>query len=132
MIVTRKHEISCGHLLSGHGGKCERLHGHNYIFHLSYEGKPDLNGMVVDFADIKNTVCRWLDEHWDHRFLVWDRDPRYNDLKAIDPSVVGVPFNPTAERLAEFVLDRFQFIDDAELLTVRVEETSKCAAEITR
>jgi 6-pyruvoyltetrahydropterin/6-carboxytetrahydropterin synthase len=131
MIISRQHEFSAGHSLSGCAGKCRNLHGHNYTAQFFMDGAIGTDGMVVDFGDIKNGPCKWLDDNWDHRFLVWDRDPAYGDLKKIDPTVVGVPFNPTAEEMARFLMDvvcpRYEHTN-ARFAKVAVMETGNCTA----
>jgi 6-pyruvoyltetrahydropterin/6-carboxytetrahydropterin synthase len=56
--------IDCAHLLPGHS-KCGQVHGHTYKVEITVEG--DLrDGMVVDFADLKNEV-RGVLHRFDHR-----------------------------------------------------------------
>lgn len=159
--VTRYHDISCGHRVHGHESKCAHLHGHNYRIHFTCVTDPnppmeavlidgvyvvagtprhaglDQVGRVIDFGVIKERLCEWLEQNWDHRFLVWNRDPMWPYLKELDPiGVVRVPFNPTAERMAEFlvmtvgpaVLEGTGVI----LLKVTIDETAKCSASYTR
>jgi 6-pyruvoyltetrahydropterin/6-carboxytetrahydropterin synthase len=134
VYATRYHDISCGHCVTGHEGKCHGLHGHNYrvTFTCSI---PELDslGRVIDFSVVKSKLCLWLEDNWDHCFLVWEGDPRLEALTAIDPEqVVAVPFNPTAENIAIHLLN---VVGPARLagtgvtLTkVVVEETRKCSA----
>lgn len=132
--VTRVHDISCGHRVFGHEGACAHLHGHNYRFHLTCEsiGGLDRQGRVIDFAVIKTHLCRWLDESWDHRFLIFENDPLCWNLKALDDKVYVLPFNPTAENLAEYLVevvgpDVFRNLGVV-LTCVTIEETRKCSA----
>ena len=89
--------------------------------------------MVLDFGVIKTRLCEWLETHWDHRMLVWEGDPLLPSLQAVSPeSVVVLPFNPTAENMADYLLE---VIGPAQLggtgvVLVRcvVEETRKCSA----
>jgi 6-pyruvoyl-tetrahydropterin synthase len=32
-------------------------------------------GRVIDFSVIKTLLCDWLEDNWDHRFLLWEQDP---------------------------------------------------------
>ena len=135
--ITRWHEIDAGHRVVGQGGKCTRLHGHRYRIHfiISNEVLNDI-GMVLDFGIIKEKLCAWLDLNWDHRLLIWEEDPMLPALRAVDPQgVVSVPFNPTAENMADFLLRVTgpQLLEDepCRLVAVTVEETSKCAATVT-
>ena len=132
--ATRYHEIDCGHRVVRQGGKCEHLHGHRYTVHVACGAAP-LNeiGMVLDFGVIKTRLCQWLEDAWDHRLLLWEEDPLLPGIAAVSPeSVVVVPFNPTAENLAEYLL---RVVGPAQLagtgvrlVRCLVEETRKCAA----
>jgi 6-pyruvoyltetrahydropterin/6-carboxytetrahydropterin synthase len=133
--AARYHDISCGHRVVGQGGKCEHLHGHNYRVTFFCEADTlDSVGRVVDFGVIKTTLCEYLEQHWDHRFIVWDRDPLAKAIEAADPAgIVMAPFNPTAENMALFLLQVVGPLALREsgvtLTKVVVEETRKCSAE---
>jgi len=142
ITATRYHDISCGHRVHGHESKCAYLHGHNYRIHFTVRGKPDAVGRVLDFSAMKSRLCMWLEENWDHKFLAWEKDPVMRrihnatlggiaDIAA--QSVVWVPFNPTAENMAEHLLNvvgpRQLKGTSVKLVKVVVEETRKCSAE---
>lgn len=136
IIAERYHDISCGHRVVGQGGKCEHLHGHNYRVHFTVvdaiDGTDDV-GRVLDFSEIKSKLCMWIEEHWDHKFLVWDNDPMRETLTHLDPNgVVWVPFNPTAENMARYlvleVAPKQLMTTNCILVKVRIEETAKCSA----
>ncbi|MBC8281944.1 MAG: 6-carboxytetrahydropterin synthase [Chloroflexi bacterium] len=64
-----------GHRLLDYDGKCAYPHGHTYraeVF-LDSEKLNDL-GLVHDFTELKDKVKGWVDENWDHAFLVNSRD----------------------------------------------------------
>lgn len=132
ITAERYHDISCGHRVVGHEGKCRHLHGHNYRIHFKVAGELDQVGRVLDFGVIKSRLCMWLEDHWDHRMLLWSDDPHVDGLLAVDPMIVLLPFNPTAENMAEHLLRVVgpdQLADTGcRLLSVRIEETSKCSA----
>ena len=135
MTITaeRYHDISCGHRVVGHEGKCKPLHGHNYRIHFVV-GAPELDqlGRVLDFTDIKTKLCMWVEDNWDHRMLLWARDPMLASIEKVDPSVVVTHFNPTAENMAHYLLKTIgpkQLAGTGiTLIEVRVEETRKCTA----
>jgi 6-pyruvoyltetrahydropterin/6-carboxytetrahydropterin synthase len=136
ITASRYHDICCGHRVHGHEGKCRHLHGHNYRVHFHCQA-PTLDhiGRVVDFSVIKARLCEWLESEWDHRFLLWERDPLAGVLRSIEPTVVLVPFNPTAENIAEHLVNVVG-VDQLEgtgvtLVAVQVEETSKCSASFS-
>lgn len=133
IVATRYHEICCGHRVCGHESKCAHLHGHNYKITFECAGELDELGRVIDFSVIKSTLCAWLEENWDHRFLLWENDPIKEALQEIDPTVVVVPFNPTAENiashLAEAVAPKLLEGTGVKVVRVIVGETTKCSAE---
>lgn len=106
ITVTRETTIAAAHRLFEYGGRCERLHGHNYRIHLTLVSEElDFLGMVVDFGIIKSVLFGALDAAWDHRTLLFVDDPLCAKLQAIedDGSVCPVPFNPTAENMASYL-----------------------------
>ncbi len=138
ITATRFHDFSCGHRVSGHESKCAFLHGHNYRIHFSVtavDGSLPLDqlGRVLDFSVINSRLCQFLETNWDHRFLIWTADPIARQLSMIDPDgVVLVPFNPTAENIAEYLLHTVGPValdgTGCKLVRVVVEETRKCSA----
>lgn len=133
--VNRYHDISCGHRVVGHEGKCRHLHGHNYRIDFICEQESrflDGVGRVIDFSVIKSHLCMWVEDNWDHKMLIWQRDPMLEALRKIDPSVVAVPFNPTAEMIAHHLVTVVgpDQLKDTGVVLVRchVEETRKCSA----
>lgn len=153
--IERYHDFSAGHRVFGHESKCAHLHGHNYRVTftcapaprtpprrkffgqqdqqpLTAPGLDDL-GRVIDFSVVKERLCIWLEDNWDHKFMLYDRDPAAAALQAIDPEgVVLVPFNPTAENMASYLVEVIapqQLADtDVGLVACKVEETRKCSA----
>lgn len=132
--AIRKHEIHTGHRVYGHDGKCQHLHGHSYIIHF-YCSSTELDaiGMVVDFGIIKSTLCQWLDDNYDHSMLIWEKDPLANEIKKLDSKVQIVPYNPTAENIAQHLLTQIapKLLESSKILVTKVivEETLKCRAE---
>jgi 6-pyruvoyltetrahydropterin/6-carboxytetrahydropterin synthase len=136
ITANRYHDISCGHRVVGHEGKCRHLHGHNYRIHFVCAA-PQLDGIgrVIDFSVIKAKLCAWLEDVWDHKMLIWQDDPLLPELQKIDPSVVVVPFNPTAENIGQHLIQEVApdllHGTGVSLIKCVVEETRKCSAEVT-
>lgn len=131
--AERYHDISCGHRVFNHESKCAHLHGHNYRFHFTCLA-PSLDqiGRVIDFSVMKEKLCMFLEREWDHKFLIFQDDPWARELELIDPTVVIVPFNPTAENLAKVMLEvmgpKLLEGTGVTLIKVTVDETRKCSA----
>ena len=106
--LVRRISFCAGHRLLGHEGKCSHFHGHNYVaeFHVrSVDDSLDDVGRVVDFAEIKSRLKGWIDENWDHAFLLWEADE--NGIAAIEsvdpPRLFLLQANPTAEVMADYL-----------------------------
>lgn len=134
ITVQRYHDISCGHRVVGHEGKCKYLHGHNYRIHFTIGAdKMDNLGRVLDFSVIKSRLSMWLETNYDHKFLIWEEDEILPQLqKIVEDSLVIVPFNPTAENIAKHLVQTIGPIQlegtGTTLISCRVEETRKCSA----
>lgn len=137
ITVERYHDISMGHRVVGHENKCRHLHGHNYRVHFTCTANTlDSLGRVIDFSIIKDLLCAWLETHWDHRMMIWSEDPLRPQLENIaSDDLVIVPFNPTAEQMAQYLVEeigpRQLQGTGVTLITVRIEETRKCSATYT-
>lgn len=62
--IILKKKFSAAHYLTKYKGKCEELHGHNYliIVHISSKKLP-ASGMVYDFREIKQYLQQILPDH---------------------------------------------------------------------
>jgi 6-pyruvoyltetrahydropterin/6-carboxytetrahydropterin synthase len=136
MTIMRRVKFCAGHRLHRHGGKCEFFHGHNYVadFYVTGEEVDDI-GRVIDFADLKKHFKGWLDEHWDHGFVLNQEDENgLAAVKIVEPSKYYVlPYNPTAENMAKYLLEEVcpQLLGDAGVHATKVViwETDEAFAE---
>lgn len=132
--AVRHQDIDAGHRVPEQGGACERLHGHSYrVYFMCSSDTLNSIGMVLDFSVMKTRLCEWLLHKWDHRTLIWIDDPWLPGLLSVcSESIVLVPFRPTAENIAEYLLNTIgpQQLEGTgvKLTKVIVEETRKCSA----
>lgn len=129
-VITYEMTFDAGHRIVGHKGKCARLHGHTYRVAMEVGGTIRDPGFVVDFGDLKEIV-----NEWDHVMLLWEKDilqlegswghPEFQ----VRHGVVFVPFNPTAENMAQHLAQRI--LDECQVAYVDLTlwETPKCAAK---
>ena len=134
ITATRYHDFCAGHRVTGHENKCAHLHGHNYRVHFTVRA-PELDslGRVMDFSVIKDKLCEWLEENYDHKFLLWENDPLVEKLVEIVPGdIVITTFNPTAENIAknlvEVIAPKQLEGTGCALIKCEIEETRKCRA----
>ena len=139
LTIMRRIKFCAGHRLYRHGGKCEFFHGHNYIADFYVTGKGiDQVGRVIDFAELKSRFKGWIDEHWDHGFILSEEDA--NGIAAarmVEPSKCYVmPSNPTAENMAIHLLQDIcpKLLEGTEVQIAKVViwETEDAFAEASR
>ena len=108
MFLCREFKFDAAHNLVNYHGKCERLHGHTYRLAVTLKGKPDGEGMIFDFVDLKRAVNELVLSKLDHSYI--------NDI---------LP-QPTAEYIARWIfkeLDAPLARANCGLYEVRVWET---------
>jgi 6-pyruvoyltetrahydropterin/6-carboxytetrahydropterin synthase len=81
--ISKDFVFSAAHQIRFHGGKCERLHGHNWRVRLH----ANKIGMVVDFADLQKMVAE-VGSRFDHQNV--------NEIPPFDTE------NTTAELIARY------------------------------
>jgi 6-pyruvoyltetrahydropterin/6-carboxytetrahydropterin synthase len=96
--------FDAGHRILGHKGKCSSPHGHTFRAEVFYGGTElDALGFVADFGEVKAAVKGWIDEHWDHGFLLNDGDKVLVEAFKGDPEAkvyLLCGSNPSAEVMA--------------------------------
>ena len=145
MRITRRLEFDAGHRIPDHASQCRHLHGHRYAIEITLSGdiitatgKP-VNGMVMDFADVKKIAHDKLVSQWDHAFLVYREDTQVADfLNSLpDHKTVVLDVVPTAENLAQLAFHilapayRDIYGNRLRLERVRLYETPNCWADAT-
>lgn len=103
MLVCKEFTFDSAHRLPDYNGPCAQLHGHTYRLQVVVEGQIDKNGMVIDFADLKQLVQKTVLIPLDHHYL--------NDLLK----------QPTAENIAEWIWQQLQ--GKLNLFEIRLWET---------
>jgi 6-pyruvoyltetrahydropterin/6-carboxytetrahydropterin synthase len=139
ITATRIIEIDVGHRVVGHEGKCRTPHGHRMKFEITAEAIGlDAIGRVIDFSALKSTLGKWIDDNWDHTFIVWDQDVEL--LTALESVSKAKPifvskWNPTSENIADFLLNEIapQLFKDTGITITKIKawETINCFSEAT-
>ncbi|HUY77895.1 MAG TPA: 6-carboxytetrahydropterin synthase QueD [Ktedonobacterales bacterium] len=118
--IAKEFTFDAAHSLPNSDGPCRRLHGHTYRVRVVARGPIQPvdggaeEGMVVDFARIKEVFKRRIETRCDHQFL---------------NETVPVP-RTTAELLAVWMLGELR-AELPQVIAVRLSETSTSFAEVT-
>lgn len=132
--ITRKFDFCAGHRVFQHESKCQHMHGHNYTALITCSA-PQLDdlGRVIDFSEIKRVLGRWIDDNWDHSFLVFWRDEKViRALHEADSKRFIMPENPTAENMADYLMmvAQKELPQHIKVEKVQLWETPNCFAEV--
>ncbi len=115
--ITITKSFSAAHRLKDIGGKCEELHGHNFMVEVSLAASVlNKEGLLLDFRILKEWTAEVLEE-LDHKYL--NDHPFFQDV------------NPSAENLARFIYDRLSeqaCRKDVEVSCVAVWESGNAKA----
>jgi 6-pyruvoyltetrahydropterin/6-carboxytetrahydropterin synthase len=139
LTVMRRIRFNAGHRLLGHEGKCAHFHGHNYIADVYVSGTAvDEVGRLIDFSRLKDLLKGWIDEHWDHSFILSEADENgIEAIRVVRPTrYFLLPNNPTAENMAHYLLNAVcpELLSPYDVTAVRVDlwETEETCAIVTQ
>ena len=108
MKVTKIFHTETAHRLHFHTGRCRFIHGHSYKWEVSLiSPQLDLNGMLVDFSELKEKAGPIIDQ-FDHALVLFNEDPKTELLtRAMSGHdclrLVIMDMTPTAENMADLV-----------------------------
>ncbi|MDO9163166.1 MAG: 6-carboxytetrahydropterin synthase [Methylococcaceae bacterium] len=102
--ITKEVYFCYGHRLMNHAGKCRNLHGHSVKASIAIRHEQlNEQGMVCDFADIRDCVESYVDQHLDHNFLLHKDDPIIPMLIENKERFLALDEHPTAEVLSKML-----------------------------
>lgn len=111
-ILRAEHSFDSAHFLASYKGKCGNIHGHRWrvvaeVMDKDLKKGGQLDGMVVDFGDLKKDLKEIVDFH-DHKLII-ERNTMKKDLVQLlieeKFSIMEVDFRPTAENFSKFFYD---------------------------
>lgn len=108
-ILKTEHSFDSAHFLAGYEGKCGNIHGHRWKVEIEVQSEElveggQLDGMVIDFGDLKKDVKTMVD-YYDHALILQQGTMREETLSCIQQDgfkTIQVSFRPTAENFAKF------------------------------
>jgi len=100
-----KFKFDAAHRLKDYKGKCNNIHGHTWKVAICVSGKVDENsGMVMDFADIKSTIGKWIETHLDHSLIYNVIDEKVSKwVSKLNYKSCGILGEPTCENIANII-----------------------------
>lgn len=127
--VSKEFSFDMAHILDGHDGKCQNLHGHTYKLQVEVSGdlvaEGAKKGMVVDFTDVKRIVKETILDPMDHAFIYDTTSERECKIAALlnelNSKTFGIPVRTTAEEMARFMFNRLK--DQLPISAIRLWET---------
>lgn len=131
--VTRTFRAEMAHRLNGHEGKCQNLHGHSYVIHVTAEARDlDALGRVVDFGALRGGIGEWIATTLDHGTMLEASDPLVAAVRADGSRLFVSPWPPTAENVAYLVAQEAMRLHEGgrvRITSVKVWETEHGMAE---
>jgi queuosine biosynthesis protein queD len=129
--VSKEFSFDMAHLLDGHDGKCQNLHGHTYKLQVEVAGDLLVDGakksMVMDFSDLKVVVKKAILDPMDHAFIYDQTSERESKiamlLQELQSKTFGVNFRTTAEEMARFIFQRLKYDEKLPISAIRLWET---------
>lgn len=128
-ILKVEHSFDSAHFLSHYKGKCKNIHGHRWKLEIEIQSNTlvaggQLDGMVIDFCDFKETVKDMVD-YYDHALIIEKGSMRMETLNCLILDgfrIIEVAFRPTAENFSAFFYNTMKE-KGYNLKTVTVYET---------
>lgn len=136
---VRKLTFCAGHRVLGHENKCANAHGHNYSVFIHAEADQlDNLGRVIDFSVLKEQVGSWIDQYWDHTFIIYNKDEELIACRNVlekNKEIFISDFNPTAENIALYLLNevcpKVLAGKNVHVTKIELHETENCKAIVT-
>lgn len=132
--TAKQFTFDMAHILDGHDGKCQNLHGHTYILQVEISGSLHESGakkgMVIDFSDLKDVVKTHILDKMDHAFIYDTTNEREtqiaNLLNQLNSKTYGISTRTTAEEIARHIFQILQLYLSVTLVRLWETPSSYC------
>ncbi|WP_165010316.1 6-carboxytetrahydropterin synthase QueD [Neisseria yangbaofengii] len=136
MKITKIFSFDSSHMLDGHDGKCQNLHGHTYKLEITVSdsliqgGAKD--GMVMDFTDLKAVIKQEIINPFDHAFIYDGSNERESQIAALlegwNMKTLRLDYRTTAENMSMEMFSRLKKAG-LKVCSVKLWETPASCAE---
>lgn len=129
--LSKEFTFDAAHMLDGHCGKCNNLHGHTYrlkvyVFSNNLLEDKSSEGMVIDFKDLKNIVKSIVDD-LDHSFIYNTTNKFESDIANLlineNKKVFAINNRSTCENLSKFLYEYLEPKFEGYKLAIKLYET---------
>lgn len=142
--ISRKGNFDSGHRVMNERMKCYNIHGHTYLYELTFEFENmEEIGYAIDFKEIKRVFCQWIDDVLDHGMILNPHDhdliDTVNDYESklwlMSLNGAGEYCNPSVENIAKEVFLAMEILSETlyrdaptrlKIHSVRINETPNC------
>lgn len=147
ITATKEFKWEMAHMLTGHKGLCQNIHGHSYKMQVTVSRisrtiqSGSSEGMVLDFSDLKSIVEDTLINRLDHAFMMngsaTGLERELLHMLHGKVKIYVVDYRPTAENMArdfyEVISKQLEDLDKTITLeSVKIWETATAYAEYRR
>lgn len=147
ITATKEFKWEMAHMLTGHKGLCQNIHGHSYKMQVTVSRisrtiqSGSSEGMVLDFSDLKRIVEDTLINRLDHAFMMngsaTGLERELLHMLHGKVKIYVVDYRPTAENMArdfyEVISKQLEDLDKTITLeSVKIWETATAYAEYRR
>ena len=148
--ISRKGNFDSGHRVMNERMKCFNIHGHTYIYELtfSFENMEEI-GYAIDFKEVKRVFCQWIDDILDHGMILNPQDTKLIEttkeygtkLWLMSLNGKNEYCNPSVENIAKEVFLAMDVLSEAlyaeaptrlKIHNVKIYETPNCWTDCNR
>lgn len=137
--IAKEFSFDMAHMLDGHDGKCQNLHGHTYKLQVEVSGELVAEGvkrgMVIDYSDLKSVVKREILDPMDHAYIYDLNSERESQVAKLlidlNSKVYGIPNRTTAEEMAKYIFEKLEKVG-LPVSLIRLWETPTSYCEYSR
>ncbi len=133
--ITKIFDFEMAHALKDYDGGCKNIHGHSYKLYITVIGEAlnqeghSKNGMLMDFASLKQIVNKEIIGFFDHTLIL--HKAQKIDTLSLQHKVIYVDYQPTTENLLLEIKQKIKPLlpDNVSLYSLKLYETATSYAE---
>jgi 6-pyruvoyltetrahydropterin/6-carboxytetrahydropterin synthase len=137
ITITKIFRFEMAHAIFGYMGKCENIHGHSYVLHVTVtnslrdDGFIPATGFILDFKELKKIVNEKVIEELDHRLVLSDEYLKSNSVFVPVENIFKWKVEPSAENILVYIRRQIEMAlpEEIKLMKLKLNETADSYAE---